>query len=152
MRMTAIQSGEFDPSKEDWSSYIERLTEYFEANNIEQERDRAALLSVCGAETYQLIRDLLAAAKPSSKTYKQLVTLVQDHKHPKPSIILQRFTFHTCYQQEGEQVADFVAELRKCAQDCKFGDSLEDMLRDRLVCGFGDVRLQKRLLAEPELT
>ena len=112
--MTTIQFGEFDPSKEDWSSYTERLIEYFEANNIEPERHRAALLSVCGAETYQLIRNLLAPAKPSSKTYKQLVTLVQDHKHPKPSIIVQRFTFHTRYKREGEQVADFVADLRKC--------------------------------------
>ena len=73
--------GEFD-SEENWSSYTERLTEYFEANNIEQEKDRAALLSVCGAETYQLIRNLLAAAKQSSKTYKQLVTFAQDHSTP----------------------------------------------------------------------
>ena len=29
---------------------------------------------------------------------------------------------------------------------------LEDLLRDRLVCGIGDIRLQRRLLAKPNLT
>ena len=32
------------------------------------------------------------------------------------------------------------------------GDTVEDMLRDRLVCGVSDEGLQKRLLAEPQLT
>ena len=35
---------------------------------------------------------------------------------------------------------------------CDFGISLEDMLRDRLVCGIHDIRIQRRLLAEPNLT
>ena len=35
---------------------------------------------------------------------------------------------------------------------CDFGISLEDMLRDRLVCGIHDIRIQHRLLAEPNLT
>ena len=38
------------------------------------------------------------------------------------------------------------------SQFCRFGDSLEDMLRDCLVCGINDDGLQKRLLAEPDLT
>ena len=35
---------------------------------------------------------------------------------------------------------------------CDFGDTLEDMLRHRLVCGINDKRVQRRLLAEPRLT
>ena len=37
-------------------------------------------------------------------------------------------------------------------QLCEFGDSLEDMLRDRLVRGVNDELLQRRLFAEPQLT
>ena len=32
---------------------------------------------------------------------------------------------------------------------CNFGQTLDDMLRDRLVCGISDGTLQHRLLAEP---
>ena len=35
---------------------------------------------------------------------------------------------------------------------CNFGDALQDMLLDRLVCGIHDQRTQRRLLAETDLT
>ena len=37
-------------------------------------------------------------------------------------------------------------------EHCEFGDTLEDMLRDRLVCGICNDSMQRRLLAEPKLT
>ena len=46
----------------------------------------------------------------------------------------------------------YIAELRKLSNDCDYGESLNEMLRDRLVCGVKDNRIQRRLLAEPELT
>lgn len=51
-----------------------------------------------------------------------------------------------------ENVSKYLAELRKLAQDCNFGDSLMMMLRDRLVCGINDDRIQRRLLWEDRLT
>lgn len=33
-----------------------------------------------------------------------------------------------------------------------YGEKLAEMLRDRLVCGIGDDRIQRRLLSEPDLT
>jgi hypothetical protein len=44
-----------------------------------------------------------------------------------------------------------VAELRKLSEHCEFND-LQEMLRDRIVCGVKDTRIQKKLLAEPALT
>ena len=55
-------------------------------------------------------------------------------------------------QQEGESVSAFVAGLRRLSEHCKFEETLDDMLRDRLVCRVRDKRLQQRLLAEPDLT
>ena len=37
------------------------------------------------------------------------------------------------------------------SEKCKFGDQLDDMLRDRLVCGVADPAIQKRLLQEKTL-
>jgi len=45
-----------------------------------------------------------------------------------------------------------VAILRKAAEHCNFGTSLNEMLWDRLVCGIANSTVQKRLLAEKELT
>lgn len=49
-------------------------------------------------------------------------------------------------------MATFVSELRCLTEFCNFGDILEDMIRDRLVCGINEDAIQKRLLAEPKLT
>ena len=42
----------------------------------------------------------------------------------------------------------FLSELPALAEFCNFGPSLDDMLRDRLVCGVEDPPIQRRLLAE----
>ena len=55
-------------------------------------------------------------------------------------------------QKPGETTSDFVAQLHKLSEYCEYGDSLEDILRDRLVCGCKDQRLQCKLLVESELS
>ena len=138
---------------EDWISYTERLELYFVANGIEDATKRQAiLLSVCGPSTYQLIRDLLSPTKPTDKSFAELVTLVKEHQQPAPSFIVQRYNFNTRVQQPGETISAFVAQLRKIARDCQYGETLEDMLRDCLVCGCRDHRLQCKLLSDPALT
>ena len=87
-----------------------------------------------GAETYQLIRSLVAPEKPKEKTFDQLVELVQEHHQPTPSAIVQRYKFNSRAQKAEESIATFVAELRCLAEHCKFGQTLDEMLRDRLVC------------------
>jgi len=74
------------------------------------------------------------------------------HYSPKPSIIVQRFKFHTRFRRPGESVSMFLAELWALAQHCNFGATLDDMLRDRIVCGINDDSIQRRLLSEAELT
>ena len=41
---------------------------------------------------------------------------------------------------------------RSIAEFCNFGNTFDDMLRNRLVCGIADNVNQKRLLAENPLT
>ena len=144
--------GPFGSSSEDWTSYTERLQQYFIANDVaDGDKKRALLLSNCGPQTYQLLKNLMAPDKSSAKPFTDIVKVLQDYWQPKPSEIVQRFNFHSRVQKQGESVADFVAELRRLSEYCGFQD-LEDMLRDRLVCGFRDARIQKKLLAETGLT
>ena len=48
----------------------------------------------------------------------------------------------------GESISQYMAELRRLSQYCEHGDSVESMLRDRLVCGVNHDRTQQRLLSE----
>ena len=49
-------------------------------------------------------------------------------------------------------MATYMAELRTLAKFCNFGDTLENMLRDRLVCGINDTAIQKCLPSETKLS
>ena len=42
--------------------------------------------------------------------------------------------------------------LRRLANDCEFGDYLQTALRDQLVCGLNSEALQRKVLAETDLT
>ena len=144
--------GEFQEGREDWKQYAERLQHFMDANGItDEDRKRAVFLTVIGPKAYKLLASLVAPAKPGEKAYGDLVKVMSEHQNPPPSEIVQRFKFHTRTQGPKETVATYVAELRARGQHCGFGDSLEDMLRDRLVCGVNDERIQRRLLAEREV-
>ena len=105
-----------------------------------------------GKKTYKLVRGLVTPEDPKDESNEDLAKLLQDHFMPKPSAIVQRFKFNTRSQQPGETIAMFLAELRRLSEHCEFGITLDEMLRDRLVCGVRDIRIQRRLLAEPKLT
>ena len=138
---------------EDWRHYIERVNHFFEANKITDPDKRRSIFLVCvGRKTYKLVRSLVAREYPKDKCDEDLAKPLQDHFMPKPSAIVQQFKFNTRSQQPGETIAMFLAELRHLSKLCEFGITLDEMLRDRLVCGVRDIRIQRRLLAEPKLT
>uniref|UniRef100_A0AAV2IUS0 ribonuclease H n=1 Tax=Knipowitschia caucasica TaxID=637954 RepID=A0AAV2IUS0_KNICA len=143
----------FDSQAQTWEEYCEVLGHFFEANNItDAGRKRAILLSSVGSKTYSLMRNLLSPDKPGDKSFTELTNLLQSHFNPKPSEIVQRFKFNSRTRTANETVTEYVAVLRELAQHCNYGDKLKEMLRDRLVCGIAEDRIQRRLLAEPDLT
>ena len=143
----------FDSAIEDWTSYEERFRLFFEANDIKDNGKQLAIfLTTCGAATYKLLRSLAAPKKPADVSLTELWKLAAEHYHPQPSLAVQRFRFNSRICQAGESVAAYVAELRQLSEHCDFDDTLEDMLRDRIVCGIQDQRTQRRLLAESKLT
>ena len=145
--------GKFNESEESWTQYVERIEQYFLANEVEDAaKKRAILLSACRSKTYALARDLLQPARPAEATFKKIVDTLERHFTPRPSEIVERFKFHSRNRNEGEGVAAYIAELRKLTEYCNFGETLPEMLRDRLLCGINDKTIQRRLLAERELT
>ena len=62
------------------------------------------------------------------------------------------FTFASSPLSESlEQATDFVSALRNLAEHCEYRDTLETMLRDMIVCGIRDEKIQRRLLVEKDL-
>ena len=144
---------EFDGTRDDWLQYVERLEHFFSANGVDDaDKKRSVLLTVIGAATYKTLRNILSPEKPGEKPYAELVESLSKYFKPTPSEIVERFKFHSRVRKAGESISTYVAELRSLTEYCNFGPTLDNMIRDRLVCDVNDGAIQKRLLAEPALT
>lgn len=143
---------EFNSENEKIVAYLERVQLFFEANSIKDDKQVPVFLTVIGSTTYALLSNLVSPEKPKEKSFKQLAEVLRRHFDPKPLIIAERFHFHRREQASGESINDYVAELRRLATHCDFGNYLEQALRDRLVCGIRHENTQKRLLSEADLS
>ena len=141
--------GEFQPSVEEWTQYAERLEYFFTANGITTaEKKRATFLAVAGPTTYKLLRSMLAPTTLDEVAFSDVVKVLSDHYCPKPLEIISRFKFYNRSRNPGESVSTFISEVRALACFYNFGNSLDSMIRDRLVCGINDEQIQKCLLSE----
>ena len=143
---------EFHPEEESIESYLERVELFFTANEVANEKKVAVFLSIIGSKTYAILRNLVAPAKPSSKGFDALCAQLKKHFQPSKIVIAERFHFHRRSQGPEEFISEFLAELRRLATHCSFGEFLNDALRDRLVCGLHSESIQRRLLSQSDLT
>ena len=126
------QVKKFDGEKE-WSQYAERL-DHFEANEVaDAGKKTAILLTVIGPSASKLPRNLLAAAKPikdKTTTGSKNITVRNRHRRCRDFILIHGFVGQS-------------SQYLPSAEFCSCGTALEDMLRDRLVCGINDSAYSK---------
>ena len=152
MATTLGQLQEFNPDSDSFSVYVERVKLFFTVNDIAEGKRAAVFLNFIGARAYELLRSLLTPTLPQSLKYSEVVGLLREHYEPQPIVVAERFHFHRRNQREGESIAEYMAALRKLSTHCDFKTYLNEALRDRLVCGLRSESIQRRLLAEKELS
>ncbi|KAI5633133.1 hypothetical protein NE865_14146 [Phthorimaea operculella] len=98
----------FDVRGGNWSQYVERMEEFFNVNKVEEEMKVSTLITVIGAECYELLVNLCTPKKPKEKSFKELSLLLENHLQPQPSILAERYKFRNRKQEHGESIADYV--------------------------------------------
>ena len=146
---------EFDPVKESIEDFKERFEFYCLANNVKGEgarRKKALFITLLGQETLAKLKVLSSPTPVSDLTLEAIMEHLLGHYRPQTIEIAERFKFFKCSQKKGEKAAEFIAELRRLAKTCNFGDYLNTAIRDQFVCGLRDVKCQKELLCVTDLT
>ena len=81
---------QFDPNKEEWTSYVEHLNYYLIANEVTEDTKKCAILmSGCGPTTYKTIHSLVDSETWKIIKYSELIDLLTSHYNPRPSSIVQ---------------------------------------------------------------
>ena len=61
-----------------------------------------------------------------------------------------RVRFGTVSQHEGQDIDEFIAELRHASMDCDFSDQLDNRLKDQFVIGLRSNHIKKKLLEDED--
>ena len=142
----------YNDGVEDIDNYLERLDNFFEANQIPAERQAPSLLSLVGPKVYKLLKSLTAPDQPKDKTFEELCTTLRSHFKPKASLRTRTYRFQSRKQRDGESLQDYLANLKELSIDCEFGTDLERRLCDGFVYGLRNENTKVKLLAKPAIT
>ncbi|KAM7293821.1 uncharacterized protein ISCGN_023404 [Ixodes scapularis] len=134
---------QFDEAVDKWPAYQIRLEAFFEGNGVTDGKKKSALLvAALSTNTVDVISGRCAPAKVNELPYSEVVSLLQQHFSPKLNETAQSYKFFSRNQLPGEPVRDFVVAIRQIADTCNFGDTLDRMLKDRIVCGLQNSTLK----------
>ena len=132
-----------------WKHYVTaaKLTE--EASNIQV----AHFLMICGADAEDRYKSFTWADPDDAEKIDRVLARFQQECIPDENTIIERYVFNSRAQKPGEPIADYVAELRRFAASCKFEsmkttDIVNELIRDKIVCGLPDAVMRTRLLEE----
>ena len=76
---------------------------------------------------------------------------LEEHCLAQQNVTMERYRFQMRCQRKDEMVSQFVTALKLLAAGCKFGELMNDMIKDRIVCGISSEHVKERLLRETNL-
>ena len=121
---------QFCLEKYHWETFIEQLEFHFVDKDISVDKKKVSMLMTrVDQDTFKLIKQFTAPDKIIDKTFNDIIKIVNDHFHPKPSVVMERCRFHQAKQEEHESVADFAASLKKLSLEYNF-EKLKVSLHD----------------------
>lgn len=84
----------FDKTKMSWERWITRFEGSYDIVGPTEDKKKSLLLHYMGMETFDILCDKLAPAKPAEKTYEQIRDILQAFYDPKPLEIVENYRFH----------------------------------------------------------
>lgn len=120
----------------DWQVYIEKLDQYFDANDIVCDKRKVAVLLMATAEEeFQRLYNICSPKEPKDFTYTELTAMMAKQYVEQVSVYRERKRFYAAKRYEREMVAYWYARVKKNAVTCQFGASYERIVLDRFICG-----------------
>ena len=142
----------YNPKSDYWSTYKGRLEFYLQINKItDAAMKRAALLTLICNAGFCMLTDLHFPTKLIDVTYDALIKDLDKVYGKKVSKMASRVRFGTVFQHEGQDIDEFIAELRHASMDCGFGDQLDNRLKDQFVIGLRSDHINKKLLEDEDI-
>lgn len=139
---------------ENWRRFKRNYDIFSTAAGIDEKPDIIkinTLLNAVGPEAVEIF-DTFELTDQERASYDRVVAKFQEFCKPRKNTVYERYVFYQRTQHEGESFDVFLMDIKRLVRTCEFGATENEMLRDRIVMGVADKKLQKRLLETATLT
>lgn len=142
----------FDEKRSLWSDWIVRLECQLTIQKIKEEEKLAHLYSLMGPEAFGILRKKILPKKPLEVTFDEVNEVLKKHYEPESLKIFEVCKFQKMMQEDSETIADFVAKLRQQATKCDYEEYQDNAIRNQLVLGVKEKKIQQKLYETDSLT
>lgn len=139
---------------ENWRRFKRNYAIFSSAAGVDDKDDKVKVntfLNAVGPEAVEIF-DTFEMTNQERLVYATVVAKFEEFCKPRKNTVYERFVFYQRVQRDGEPFDTFLMDIKRLVRTCEFGATENEMLRDRIVLGVADKKLQKRLLETSTLT
>ena len=139
---------------ENWKRWRQKFELYMMATDIESKADKvqsSTLLHVIGDEALEIYNTFVFEDDEDKTKLKTLLEKFDAHFTPQKSVTFERHVFNMRVQGPGENIDQFVTDLKIKAKSCEYGDLCDSLIKDRIVVGIRDDQVRAKLLRTKDL-
>ena len=163
--------GSFSFKSEHWEQWIRRFERFRSASGLadKSEAVQVDMLIYClGEQAEEIYNSFTFVGTPTvtatgetsteqssgstGPTFEDVKAKFESHFIARRNVIYERAKFNQRCQSEGESVDEFITSLYKLSEHCNHGTLKDELIRDRLVVGLRDTKLQQKLQLDSVLT
>ena len=140
---------------QNWKRFLRGWKNYEVATNLKAEASEfrcAIFMTMIGSDAVELFESFKFAEDESEEDIVTVIKKFEDYCVESTHEAFESFRFHSRDQEQNESIDAFVAELRKLAKGCNFGDQEDRMIRDRILVGVKSKKTQGKLLEDSKLS
>lgn len=139
---------------ENWRRFKRYFDIFMRAGELTEKSNEIKIntfLNAVGEEAIEVF-DTLELTEDQRQDYDAVIQAFENFCKPKKNTVYERFMFYQRKQKDGEPFDTFLMDIKRLARTCEFTDREQEMLRDQIVMGINDKKVQLRLLETSDLT
>ena len=135
--------------QENWRRWKKNFGYYLSATVIDKKDDgvKSNLFLHCiGEEGRQVYDTLNFDADGDELIYDKILEKFELHANPRKNTTFCRYKFFTNRQSEDQTFDKYLTEMKKLCNDCELAVLKDSLLKDMLIIGLHNRKLQERLM------
>ncbi|XP_062550143.1 uncharacterized protein K02A2.6-like [Armigeres subalbatus] len=133
-------------------NYIERFEIMCKLNKVEPGEKKQWFISLSGDDVFDEIKLLFPKKNVEELDYDEIIQKLKCRFDKTEPALMHRYKFYNKFQGPTESAENFVLAVRLLAESCNFKEFKDEAIRDRLILGLRDKKLQRKILTEDEIT